>query len=132
MKKVEIKCLTDDAGNEYLPDWTETELYSEECDCGNISKRQEHMIMLYNSIVKAENYWYCNTPTAFGNPEYSMYAGIVRGMICGLDWDYQEINQQIIIKSGKRTIMVIQKPKKSQAYFTAAKSNSEIMQELGL
>jgi hypothetical protein len=129
---IEIKCLTDEIGDEYLPEWTETKLYSKECDYGDIPKRQEQMIMLYNAIVKAENYWYMHTPTAFGNPDHSMYVGIVRGMISGLGWDYQEINHQIVIKSGKRTIMTIQKPKKSQSYRAAAKDNADTLNELGL
>lgn len=128
---IEIKCIIDDCGNEYLPDFTETELWSEENEF-SLTKRREQLIMLYNSIIKVENYWYFNRPTAFGNPDYSMYVGTVNGMVAGLGWNYQEQDGWIIIKTGKKTIMKIQKPKKSKAYFEAEKDNAEVLNALGL
>ena len=127
----EIKCIVDDFGDEYLPDFTETKLWAES-DEFSLTKHQENTIMLYNSITKVENYWYLNKPTAFGNPDYSMYVGMVNGMIAGLGWDYQERDGWIIIKNGKRTIMKIQKPKKTKAYWDAARDNSKILEIFGL
>lgn len=127
----EIKCIVDDCGNEYLPDFTETELWAGKDIC-NLTKREGQLVMLYNSIVKAENYWYNNTPTAFGNPDYSMYVGTVNGMIAGLGWDYQDKDGWIVIKTGKRTIMKIQKPKRTKAYLDAVKDNCEILKTFGL
>lgn len=127
----EIKCIVDDCGNEYLPDFTETELWAGKDIC-NLTKREGQLVMLYNSIVKAENYWYNNTPTAFGNPDYSMYVGTVNGMIAGLGWDYQDKDGWIVIKTGKRTIMKIQKPKKTKAYLDAVRDNCEILKTYGL
>lgn len=57
---IEIKCIKDDMGNEYLPHFADTELYSEE-NVYNLSKRQEKLIMLYNAITNAENYWYLSS-----------------------------------------------------------------------
>jgi hypothetical protein len=121
---IEIRCNTDDMGNEYLPDFTETELFVDEF---NMTKKQEQMIMLYNAIVRAENYWYLNTPTGFGNPDHSMHVGFVSGMVCGLGWDYQEVDGEIIIKSGKSVLLKIQKPKKSEKYYDAQKENSKMI-----
>lgn len=128
---VEIKCITDDVGNELLPNFINTVLYKDEFE-SDLTKRQEQLIMLYIAITKVENYWYFNTPTAFGNPDFSMAKGIVSGMIAGLGWDYQEAEGWIIIKSGKRTIMKIQKPKKPKAYFDARRENAEVLNALGL
>lgn len=128
---VEIKCFVDDFDNEYLPDFTETELWTK-VDEFNLSKRQEQLIMLYNAISKVENYWYTNKPTAFGNPDYSMHVGTVNGMIAGLGWNYQEINGWIVVKSGNRSLLKIQKPKKSKAYQDARQDNAETLAALGL
>lgn len=127
----EIKCIVDDFGNEYLPDFTETELWIG-IDEFNLTKRQEKLIMLYRAICNAENYFYSNKPTAFGNPDYSMYVGIVNGMICGLGWEYQEVNNWIIIKNGKKILLKIQKPKRSQSYWDARRDNAEVLNALGL
>lgn len=53
-------------------------------------------------------------------------------MIAGLDWNYDERDGWIIIKSGKRTIMKIQKPKKSQGYWDAKREISDIYNALGV
>ena len=127
---IEIKCIVDECGNEYLPDITDTQLFIN--DLIGLTKRQEQMAKLYMAIVERENYWYSNKPTAFGNPDYSLYCGVVNGMIGGLDWDYSEENDWIIIKVGKRTIMKIQKPKRSKAYWDARRDNAEVMSSLGL
>ena len=128
---VEIKCITDDFGNEFLPYFADTILFSE-ANAFDMTKRQEQIIMLYDAITKEQNYWYLNKPTAFGNPDYSMYQGIVRGMIAGMGFDYQEKDGWLIIKSGKRTIMKVQKPKKSKAYWDAKRDSAEVLRELGL
>ena len=127
----EIKCIVDDCGNEYLPDFTETELWVG-VDEFNLTKRQEQLIMLYIAITKVENYWYSNKPTAFGNPDYSMNVGMVNGMIAGLGWNYNEENGWIIVKSGSRTLLKIQKPKKSKGYWDARRDNAEVLNALGL
>jgi hypothetical protein len=120
---IEIKCKKDDLGDEILPDYTETKLCVNDF---NTTKRQEKMIMLYNAIARMENYWYFNTPTAFGNPEYSMYNGFVKGMICGLGWDFKETDDEIFISTGKTLLMKIQKPKKPDAYLITQKENAEL------
>ena len=79
-----------------------------------------------------ENYWYFNTPTAFGNSEQSMNIGFVKGMIAGLGWNYFEVNNEIIVKSGKRIVLKIQKPKKSKTYFETSRENADLMRNLGL
>lgn len=128
---VEIRCVVDDVGNEYLPNFTDTELWNSNMELSQ-SKRQEQLVLLYNAIQKMENYWYLNTPTAFGNPEQSMNVGFVKGMIAGLGWNYTEKGNQIVIKSGSRMVMKIQKPKKSKTYFEASRANAELMSSLGL
>ena len=128
---VEIRCMVDDVGNEYLPNFEDTELWDSNMELSR-TKRQEQLVMLYNAIQKMENYWYLNTPTAFGNPEQSMNIGFVKGMIAGLGWDYFEANNKIVVKSGKRTILIVQKPKKSKVYFEISRENTDLMRNLGL
>lgn len=131
MNMIEIKCVTDDMGKEYLPDISYTQLFSETQLCC-MSKRQKQMCMLYEAIVKKENYFFHNTPTAFGNPDYMLYQGTVAGMVLGLGWEYQVKNNWICIKSGKRTIMKIQKPKRTKDYYTCRKDAASLRETLGL
>lgn len=127
----EIRCKVDDVGNEYLPNFEDTELWDRNMDLTR-TKRQEQLVLLYNAIQKMENYWYFNTPTAFGNSEQSMNIGFVKGMIAGLGWNYSEVNNEIIVKSGKRIVLKIQKPKKSKTYFETSRENADLMRNLGL
>lgn len=128
---VEINCITDDYGNEYLPYYADTVLFKDS-DGTTLTKRQEQLIMLYNAIERSENYWHHNKPTAFGNPDHARAQGIVTGMIAGLGWSYQEVNGWIVIKNKTRTIIKIKKPKKPDAYYNTRKEISEILESIGL
>lgn len=45
----EIRCKVDDVGNEYLPNFEDTELWDRNMDLTR-TKRQEQLVLLYNAI----------------------------------------------------------------------------------
>lgn len=120
---------------EYLPYFADTQFWKE-MDEFNLSRRDEDIIMVYNAICDVENYWINNKPTAFGNPDYSRKHGKMVGLIGGLHWDYSEETidgiEFIVIRSGKRKIMTIQRPKKPEHYWDAKRENQKTLEALGL
>ena len=57
---------------------------------------------LYLALSKRENYYELNSPTAFGDPEYARYVGMVTGILMVTGWEEVATEDQIIIKTKKK------------------------------
>lgn len=104
---------------EMLPDLVDTPLWQAISPeyCLNPTTRDRQIAGLYRAIADRENYFQENTPTAFGNPEYNLRMGIVRGYMQALELEEAVENEQIVIRKNGRKILVVDKIKRSIAYY---------------
>lgn len=73
-------------------------------------KTRELYAFLY--LVEQElNYFNYNTSTAFGNPDLTRIEGMVAGYCMAKGWTIEDTERYRVIKSGKRTKFVIERPK---------------------
>ena len=84
----------------------------------------------YSAILKRENYFQFNSPTAFGNPQFNYYSGIVAGILQASGYEEFVVDNQIIIKKGNRKVLIIDKVKRSQHYYDSCKEINEVLQGL--
>ena len=101
---------------ELLPDVVDTVIFKN-FEQKN-TKLNRFYFNLYNAISKRENYYQFNSPTAFGNPDYSMLCGIVSGLLLGNELVEKETNGyiQIFHENSTKIILSVQKIKKTQSY----------------
>ena len=87
--------------------------------------------MFYNMLIDYALYWQNNTPTAYGNPDYSYLRGLVIGYAAAKNWDIRENKEKIIVKnsSGRKLIELVILPL-PDSYFEAIKENKEIFDNL--
>lgn len=104
---------------EMLPDLVDTPLWRAITPeyCSNSTKRDRQIAGLYRAIADRENYFQENTPTAFGNPEYSFKDGVADGYLRAMELEETVENEQIVIRKNGRKILVIDKIKKPSAYY---------------
>ena len=81
---------------EILPDVVDTPLW-EKFDSMDCTPQHRRICILYRLISQRDNYFQTNTPTPFGNPEYSLYSGRVDGFLQAMDWSEKFVNDQIVI-----------------------------------
>ncbi len=120
-------------GIEYLPDIVNTdffELWEQSQYNGKGSKELDIVAGLYKALSARENYYQDNTPTAFGNPEYSLLVGTVNGFIQGAGLDMDEDDEHFIIKKGKRKILVVDKIKRNPGYFEAKRETMKALNDI--
>lgn len=119
---------------EILPDLVDTPLWQTISPeyCSNSTKRDRQIAGLYRAIANRENYFQENTPTAFGNPEYNLHMGVVRGYIQALELEETVENEQIVIRKNGRKILVIDKIKKSSAYYQDLAEIRELRKSFGI
>ena len=112
-------------GIEYLPDITNTEIFDE----WEKSENKEIRLIagLYKALSERENYFQNNTPTAFGNPEYSLLCGIVSGFLQGSELEMDEDDNHFIVKRGKKTVLIVDKIKRCSGYYEAKKEIAETL-----
>lgn len=80
------------------------------------SDRGQYYYSFLLKVADYVHYYNHNTSTAFGNPDYARMGGVILGWCYGAGWELDENNERIKILSKKgRTIMIIEKPKKSLA-----------------
>lgn len=125
----EIKCDKTD-GIDWLPFVEDTPLYEDITEF-SMPKSREVLICIYNALQKSENYFQTETPTAFGNPEYSRFDGFAKGYIAGAGFEYDEVDGYIIISKGCRKYLKIEKPRRTEAYKDALRENRKTLSELG-
>ena len=119
---------------ELLPDIVDTPIWNEHDMFNNskVSKRVQLLAALYKAIEQRENYYQLNSPTAFGDPQYRYYCGVVVGFLQGMELEEIVEDEKIIIKGSNRKIMIIDKIKRPKSYHDAVRENSETLRELGL
>lgn len=112
-------------GIEFLPCQCEELTHDFESNVDNT--RLKILFLLYDYICKRENYFQFNTPTAYGNPEFDRISGIVTGILIGSNFIEEIENGKIVIKSGNRKIIVIEKPEKTRYYHESLREIREAM-----
>lgn len=127
-----VKKVVDD-GIEYLPDIVETdffELWEQSQYNGKNSKELNLVAGIYKALSERENYYQDNTPTAFGNPEYSLLVGTVNGFIQGAELEMDEDEEHFIVRKGKRKILVVDKIKRNPGYFEAKREAAKALRDV--
>lgn len=131
--KISKVCLEENC--ELLPDVVDTSLWDAlNPDKISQSKKTDRQVArLYSAIRSRENYFQENTPTAFGNPEYSRCCGMVSGFLQALEFTETEEDGKIIIHNSKnKIVLIIDKLKLPQSYFECQKDINKTLRELGL
>lgn len=116
-------------GVDLLPDIVDTPLWPLiDPDRNPYPKPTERQIAgLYNALQKRENYFQEHSPTAYGNPEYSLYCGVVSGFLQAMDAHEHDVGKQIIIRKGRKKLLVIDKVQRPTWYYEAQKEIREAM-----
>ncbi len=125
----EIKKLVDSDGNELLPDIVDTPIW-EDYDELDGNKSLKFIITLYTAITKRENYYQYHSPTAYGNPVYSNYCGIVTGLLQAYEMEETVVDNKIIISKNNRKKLVVDKIKRSRSYYDSVKDINDTMRNL--
>ena len=123
------KIILDDL--ELLPDIVDTSIWKD-YDEANCNKNIKAIAALYKAIKQRENYYQLNSPTAFGDPQYRYYCGLVDGILQGTGLEETKENNLIIIKRNNKKILIIDKIKRSQVYCDSLKEINETLRELGI
>jgi len=128
----EIKKVIDD-DTEILPDIVDTSLWEKANPFGaNHDKKMDAIASLYNAIRERENYYQINTPTAFGDPRFGYFSGLVCGILQGLGMEEYLEDGKIIIKKNKRKVFIIDKVNRPESYYEVARENAKLLRDLGL
>lgn len=116
-------------GVDLLPEIVDTPLWPLiDPDRNSHPKPTERQIAgLYNALQRRENYFQENTPTAYGNPEYNLYCGVVSGFLQAMDAYEHEENDQIVIRKDRKKLLVIDKVHRPRWYFEAQREIREAM-----
>lgn len=115
---------------ELLPDVVDTVIFKN-FEQKN-TKLNRFYFNLYDAISKRENYYQFNSPTAFGNPDYSKLCGIVTGLLLGNDLVENETNGyiQIFRENSTKPILSIQKIKKTESYIKERDELNSLMKNI--
>lgn len=116
---------------ELLPDIVDTPIWKDYNEV-NCSKNIRVIAALYKAIEQRENYYQLNSPTAFGDPQYRYYCGLVVGILQGSEMEEISNDNFIVIKRNNKKILVIDKIKRSQAYHDSVKEINDTLRELGM
>lgn len=108
--------------------WNEHDIFNN----AKISKRIQLLAALYKAIEQRENYYQLNSPTAFGDPQYRYYCGVVVGFLQGMELEEIVENEKIVIKGNNRKIMVIDKVNRPKSYHNFLKEINDTLNELGM
>lgn len=121
-------------GLELLPNIVDTPIWKDFDGFNNdkCTKTIRLIGTLYNAIEQRENYYQLNTPTAFGDPQYTLRCGVVIGILQGAELEEVVENEKIVIKRNNRKILIVDKVKRPQAYCDTVRENSETLRALGL
>lgn len=119
---------------ELLPDIVDTPIWNKHDIFNNskVSKRVQLLAALYKAIEQRENYYQLNLPTAFGDPQYRYYCGVVVGFLQGMELEETVEDEKIVIKGSNRKIMIIDKVKRPKSYHDSLKEINDMLNELGM
>lgn len=81
-------------------------------------------------VADRENYYQNNSPTAFGNPDYSVKKGIVTGIGIAANISEEAIDGRIVFRKGNRIILEVDKLNRPKSYYEANREIREIMDNL--
>lgn len=97
------------------------------------SPRYERVLAVYTAIQRLYNYYQTNTPTAFGNPEYSYLRGYLVGLLSGIHYNMEECDGKVTVtdKHGKK-ILIVEVPVKTKNYADSIKDINNTLRNLGL
>lgn len=122
------KCYMIMSEDNLLPDITETDIFTD-----YEKKSSDYMrclYWLYLALSKRESYYELNSPTAFGDPEYARYVGMVTGILMVTGWEEVATEDQIIIKNKKRKILVADRIKRSDSFYKEKAEINELLRDL--
>lgn len=120
---------------ELLPDIADTSLIQDFEAAGYSThnrKTKTLIALLYHAISQRENYYQTYTPTAYGDPQYKYYCGLVIGILQASGMCEVTEDEYIVIKKNNRRLLIIDKIKRPQSYYDACKEISKTMRALGL
>lgn len=108
----------------------------ESAQWGEVSRSKlraaELLVSLYRAVTDRDNYYQNgNTPTAFGDPNYSYKCGILHGILIGAGIQESEENGKRIFRRGNRTILVVDILTRPHGYYDALKDNRVTRRALG-
>lgn len=127
-----IHPVEDEDGIEFLPDEMDTPLYTK-TDYIGMTKKELRNIFLYRAICDRENYFQDHTPPAFGDPNFSRKDGYMFGLAAGYGLDLDITPERIIVRTEKgRIVMVVTRPKETDAYKEAVKDNKKTLSQFGI
>lgn len=96
-----------------------------------MTKREERNYNIYNAIRAVANYYQFNSPTAFGNPDYSRACGYLSGLLQGYGLEMQKIDNKIIVKTvGGTKLMIVECPQKPECYYKDRAEMNRIMKDI--
>ena len=116
-------------GIDRLPDITETEIWKH-YDTLNPKKNDVLIAQLYMAVMKRENYYQDYTPTAFGDPNYTLNCGIVIGIETTANISEKAIDGRIVFRKCNRVILEVDKVNRPKSYYEASREIREIMDNL--
>lgn len=76
------------------------------------------------------DYYEINSPTAFGDPEYTRYVGMITGILMVTGWEEILTEDQIIIKNKRRKILVVDRIKRSDSFYKEKAEINELLRDL--
>lgn len=122
------KCYVIKAEDNLLPHITETDIFSDYEK--NPSDYMRCLYWLYVALLKRENYYEINSPTAFGDPKYTRYVGMITGILMVTGWEEILTEDQIIIKNKRRKILVVDRIKRSDSFYKEKAEINELLRDL--
>ena len=119
---------------ELLPDIVDTTIWEDYDAFSNVkcSKTVRIVGALYKAVEQRENYYQLNSPTAFGDPQYRYYCGLVVGILQGAELEEIAEDDKLIFKKGNRNILIVDKIKRTKNYYDAARDINRTLREIGL
>lgn len=119
-----------DGGLEYLPDIVDTPIWAD-YDSFNPPLRIRQIAALYSAVAARDNYFQFNTPTAFGNPDFSFAQGVVFGILKSAEIDEKTKNGKHIFLKGNKTILVVDVVQRPESYYAMQRENRETLAAFG-
>lgn len=119
---------------ELLPDIVDTPLWNNINPerIYKLKKSDRQIAYLYSAIRKRENYYQEHTPTAFGDPQHSLYCGIVTGILQVMEATEDIEDDKIVIRRNRNVLLIVDKLKRPSSYYEVQRENRELLKNLGL
>ena len=123
---VYLKKHVDEDGNEYI--WA-SDIFE---TMGEFEPKAQEAYQFLTLVERKLNYFTLNSATAFGNPEYNGYDGMVVGYCMAKGWDWDERNGEVWVRKGNRTLFRIEVPGLSEAERENRREIAELRTAMGM